>query len=50
MDIFYSDNTHPTVTIERKRSTDKYFVFVLNDRLGILQSTDSPTGWLCYME
>ncbi|CAF0948665.1 unnamed protein product, partial [Didymodactylos carnosus] len=24
----------------------KYFVFILNDRLRILQSTDSPTGWL----
>ena len=43
MGIFYSDNTHPTVTIERKTSTDQYFVFLLNDRLRILQSIDSPT-------
>jgi hypothetical protein len=24
----------------------QYFVFILNDRLRIIQSTDSPTGWL----
>ena len=44
-----SNNIHPTVTIERKTSTDEYFVFILNDRLRILQSTDSPIGWLCYI-
>ncbi|CAF0917324.1 unnamed protein product [Didymodactylos carnosus] len=26
--------------------SDQYFLFILNDRLGILQSTASPTGWL----
>ncbi|CAF1027813.1 unnamed protein product [Adineta steineri] len=43
--------THQTVTIQRTSlSSDEffshYFVFILNDRLCILQSTDSPTGWL----
>jgi hypothetical protein len=42
--------THQTITIKRKASsetsTSDYFVFILNDRLHILQSTDSPTGWL----
>ncbi|CAF3595516.1 unnamed protein product [Rotaria sp. Silwood1] len=40
---------HQTVTIDRSSSISfpqKYFVFILNDRLKILQSTDSPTGWL----
>ncbi|CAF4497859.1 unnamed protein product, partial [Rotaria sp. Silwood2] len=45
-----SDKSHQTVTIERKASSGtslhQYFVFILNDRLHILQSTDSPTGWL----
>ncbi|CAF4113865.1 unnamed protein product [Adineta steineri] len=44
------DKSHQTVTIERKASSGtllrQYFVFILNDRLCILQSTDSPTGWL----
>ncbi|CAF3964773.1 unnamed protein product [Adineta steineri] len=45
------NNQHQTVTIQRRRtSSDEflchYFVFILNDQLGILQSTDSPTGWL----
>ncbi|CAF0949279.1 unnamed protein product [Adineta steineri] len=44
------DKIHQTVTIERKvlprTSLNQYFVFTLNDRLHILQSTDSPTGWL----
>ena len=42
-----SDNDHHIVRI--KRTTDfvhQYFVFILNDRLKILQSTDSPTGCL----
>ncbi|CAF4480400.1 unnamed protein product, partial [Rotaria magnacalcarata] len=40
---------HQTVTIDRPSSMSfsrQYFVFILNDRLQILQSTDSPTGWL----
>ncbi|CAF4394306.1 unnamed protein product, partial [Rotaria magnacalcarata] len=40
---------HQTVTIDRPSSmsfSHQYFVFILNDRLKILQSTDSPTGWL----
>ncbi|CAF4374193.1 unnamed protein product, partial [Rotaria sp. Silwood2] len=45
-----SDKNHQTVTIERKASSGtslhQYFVFILNDRLNILQSIDSPTGWL----
>ncbi|CAF1403176.1 unnamed protein product [Adineta steineri] len=45
-----SDNNHQIVTIEREsKSTSylyQYFVFILNDRLRILQPTDSPTGWL----
>ncbi|CAF5088350.1 unnamed protein product, partial [Rotaria sp. Silwood1] len=45
-----SNDDHQTVTIERKSSSTsfihEYFVFILNDRLRILQPTDSPTGWL----
>ena len=44
-----SDNVHQTVFIERTSSVEfphQYFVFILNDRLRILQSSDSPTGWL----
>ncbi|CAF4444796.1 unnamed protein product [Rotaria sp. Silwood2] len=44
-----SNNDHQTVRIERTSSVPflyQYFVFTLNDRLKILQSTDSPTGWL----
>ncbi|CAF3943565.1 unnamed protein product [Rotaria sordida] len=47
-----SGDDHQTVTIERKSSSlstsfiHQYFVFILNDRLHILQPTDSPTGWL----
>ena len=44
-----SADDHQIVTIERKSSMSHahhYFVFVLNDRLRIIQSTDSPTGWL----
>ncbi|CAF1186849.1 unnamed protein product [Rotaria sordida] len=40
---------HQIVTIDRPSTMSfsyQYFVFVLNDRLKILQSTDSPTGWL----
>ncbi|CAF4113732.1 unnamed protein product [Rotaria sp. Silwood2] len=40
---------HQIVTIQRKPSmpyAHQYFVFTLNDRLRIIQSTDSPTGWL----
>ncbi|CAF5054599.1 unnamed protein product, partial [Rotaria magnacalcarata] len=40
---------HQTVTIQRSPSmtyAHQYFVFVLNDRLRIIQSTDCPTGWL----
>ncbi|CAF4209199.1 unnamed protein product [Rotaria sp. Silwood2] len=43
------DASHQTVTIQRSSSISflhQYFVFILNDRLKILQSTDSPTGWL----
>ncbi|UJR20208.1 hypothetical protein I4U23_023339 [Adineta vaga] len=40
---------HQTVTIQRTSIPNEflrhYFVFILNDRLNILQSTDSPTGW-----
>ncbi|CAF1466508.1 unnamed protein product [Adineta ricciae] len=39
---------HQMVTIDRKSSTSmlhQYFIFVLNDRLRVLQPTDSPTGW-----
>ncbi|CAF1308827.1 unnamed protein product [Adineta steineri] len=43
-------NRHQTVTIQRTTSSKEflhhYFVFILNDRLRILQSNDSPTGWL----
>ncbi|CAF1097430.1 unnamed protein product [Adineta steineri] len=42
-------NSPQTVAIQRSSSTlypHQYFVFVLNERLRILQSTDSPTGWL----
>ena len=44
-----SNTDHQTVTIERTASMASehhYFVFTLNDRLGLLQSTDSPVGWL----
>ncbi|CAF4981090.1 unnamed protein product, partial [Rotaria sp. Silwood1] len=45
-----SNEDHQTVNIERKSSSTsfihEYFVFILNDRLRILQPTDSPTGWL----
>ena len=45
-----SDADHQTVSIRRLASPTEllrhYFVFNLNDRLRILQSTDSPTGWL----
>ena len=40
---------HQSVTIQRKSSmsySHHYFVFVMNDRLRIIQSMDSPTGWL----
>ncbi|CAF1091829.1 unnamed protein product [Didymodactylos carnosus] len=40
---------HQTVTIQRSSSMlfpHQYFVFILNDRLRIVQATDSPTGWL----
>ncbi|CAF1080146.1 unnamed protein product [Adineta steineri] len=40
---------HQTVTIQRISTNPflhQYFVFIINDRLKILQSTDSPTGWL----
>ena len=44
------DESHHSVTIERvPESTgflDQYFVFTLNDRLRILQSAVSPSGWL----
>ncbi|CAM4909258.1 unnamed protein product [Rotaria socialis] len=43
------DNGHQISTIYRSSSlsfSHQYFVFILNDRLKILQSTDSPTGWL----
>ncbi|CAF4476648.1 unnamed protein product [Rotaria sp. Silwood2] len=40
------DTNHPTVTIDRLSvKSQQYFVFILNDRLKMLQSTDSPTGW-----
>ncbi|CAF3125081.1 unnamed protein product [Rotaria sp. Silwood2] len=41
--------SHQITTIIRPTNTSfscQYFVFILNDRLKILQSTDSPTGWL----
>jgi hypothetical protein len=38
--------SHQIVTIQRTSFLHQYFVFNLNDRLGIIQSTDSPTGWL----
>jgi hypothetical protein len=42
-----TNSNHQTVTIERKSSIlHQYFVFILNDRLRVLQSIDSPTGWL----
>ncbi|CAF1024726.1 unnamed protein product [Adineta steineri] len=44
-----SSNDHQIVTIQRKSAMSyahQYFVFTLNDRLRIIQSTDSPTGWL----
>ncbi|CAF1128844.1 unnamed protein product [Adineta ricciae] len=39
---------HQTVNVERlpSKTSLQYFVFILNDRLKVLQSTDSPTGWL----
>ncbi|CAF4331847.1 unnamed protein product [Rotaria sp. Silwood2] len=44
-----SSEHHQTVKIDRSGSIshpNKYFTFLLNDRLKVLQSTDSPTGWL----
>ncbi|CAF1612201.1 unnamed protein product, partial [Rotaria sordida] len=44
-----SDINQQAVIIQRSSSVSflhQYFVFILNDRLKILQSTDSPTGWL----
>jgi hypothetical protein len=44
-----SSNSHQIVSIERTASISfarHYFVFSLNDRLRLLQSSDSPTGWL----
>jgi hypothetical protein len=44
-----STDAHQTVSIERTASmwfARQYFVFTLNDRLRILQSSDSPAGWL----
>ncbi|CAF1161225.1 unnamed protein product [Rotaria sordida] len=46
-ETLYTD--HQTITIQRPPSipfSHQYFVFMMNDRLKILQSTDSPTGWL----
>ena len=40
------DLSHQTVTIHRTLFPHQYFVFILNDRLKIIQSTDSPIGWL----
>ena len=41
---------HQKVIIERNSSSKpfvhQYFVFIVNDRLRVLQSVDSPTGWL----
>ncbi|CAF1396340.1 unnamed protein product [Adineta ricciae] len=40
---------HQFVFIDRDAKMSfahQYFVFILNDRLRILQSSDSPTGWL----
>ena len=43
-------NNHQTVTIDRSSLSEEflhnYFVFIINDRLKIVQPTDSPTGWL----
>ena len=39
-------DNHQTVTIQRTSFVHQYFAFNLNDRLRIIQSTDSPTGWL----
>ncbi|CAF1305635.1 unnamed protein product [Rotaria sordida] len=47
--ILNYNTNHQTITIDRSSSIPfphQYFVFILNDRLKILQSTDSPTGWL----
>ena len=41
-----ADSSNQTVTICRTSFLHQYFVFILNDRLKIIQSTDSPTGWL----
>ena len=45
-----SSNNHQIVTVNRSSLSAEfvhyYFVFIMNDRLKILQSTDSPTGWL----
>ncbi|CAF3342468.1 unnamed protein product [Rotaria socialis] len=44
-----SSGEHQTVTIQRSSSMSyahQYFVFSLNDRLRIIQSTDCPSGWL----
>ena len=48
-----SNDDHQTVTIERKSSSSssslfshEYFVFILNNRLRILQPIDSPRSWL----
>ncbi|CAF3852881.1 unnamed protein product [Rotaria sordida] len=40
------NSPHQIVTIRRTSYFHQYFVFILNDLLKILQSTDSPTGWL----
>ena len=46
----HPDGQHQIVTVERttlsKEFRSHYFVFILNDRLRTLQSSDSPTGWL----
>ena len=47
--IARTSTDHHSVTIKRStciRDSREYFVFILNDRLKILQSTDSPSGWL----
>ncbi|CAF2919799.1 unnamed protein product [Rotaria sp. Silwood2] len=44
-----STDDHQIVSIERAATmpfAHQYFVFTLNDRLCLLQSSDSPTGWL----
>ena len=41
-----TNNKHQIVTIERKSYLHQYFTYNLNDQLRIIQSTDSPTGWL----